>query len=160
MLSAECCRSHNTEEGSQVANKPVKRCSTPLTIRERKLNAQRDIRMAEMKMATPNAGVDVGKLNHSPRAGDNGKGHSLSGKQGDSFLQTKRTTTIHPATPLWAFSPEKRRPTRTHNLYTDGGSGFGHTSPKLDNPQVLQQWNGYTDCDTSASWELTSDSKY
>lgn len=116
--------------------------------------------MAAMKMATPNAGVEVGKLNHSHTAGENGKGHSLSGKQGDSFLNTKRTTTIPPATPLWAFSPEKGRPTRTHSLYTDVGSGFSHTSPKLDSPHVLQQWNGYTDCDTSASWTLTSDSKY
>ena len=62
---------HFTEEGIQMAEKPMKRCSKSLVIRKCQLKPQRNAcmhlskRLKEKIMITPNAGEAVGRLDHS-----------------------------------------------------------------------------------------------
>lgn len=93
--------------------------------------------MAEMKMATPNAGVDVGKLSHSYRAGENEKRCSLSGKRCDSSLKTKHTTTTPRGTTILGLWPRETKTYIDTQPVKDVGSSFIPNSPKLETTRSL-----------------------
>lgn len=87
-------KKHCIKDDIQMANKHIRRYSTSLAIREIKIKTiiryhHIPIRMAQIKKiaATPNAGKDVEKWDHSHIADENVKCYTHSGKQFGSFLK-------------------------------------------------------------------------